>query len=76
MSAYLGKNEMRSIVLFQRKSDCCGCGACLAVCKVNAIYITADEEGFLYPKIDGKQCVQCGRCVKVCPVKRQDDLAS
>lgn len=26
-----------------------------------------DTEGFLYPSIDQKECVQCGRCISVCP---------
>ena len=27
-----------------------------------------DEEGFLYPKVDMKKCIECGKCKKVCPV--------
>lgn len=30
--------------------------------------MSPDEEGFLYPNIDKKQCVECGLCEKVCPV--------
>lgn len=48
------------------KYSCCGCGACEASCPTRAIVIAADEEGFLYPTIDGARCVDCGRCVKVC----------
>jgi coenzyme F420-reducing hydrogenase beta subunit len=27
-----------------------------------------DDEGFLYPQIDGSQCVNCKKCEKTCPV--------
>ena len=58
-------------VLFSmdNKGDCCGCTACYAVCPTDAIYMKADEEGFLYPQIDGDKCIQCNACVKSCPLK-------
>ena len=34
--------------------------------------MSADREGFLYPNIDLKKCVDCGLCEKVCPVKNRD----
>lgn len=49
------------------KNECCGCKVCASVCKKNAIYFEYDEEGFWYPKVDGKKCVDCGACRKVCP---------
>ena len=48
------------------KSRCCGCGACLNACKMNAISMRADKFGFLYPSIDSNKCVNCGECVRVC----------
>lgn len=53
-------------VLYQNKSDCCGCGACVNVCPRNAIKMVADECGFLYPKIDDDLCVGCRKCTTVC----------
>lgn len=53
-------------VLYQEKSDCCGCGACLNICPRNAIRMAADECGFLYPKIDVDLCVGCRKCTSVC----------
>lgn len=58
-----------SVELYFRKEECCGCGACMDICRVHAIHMTQDKEGFLYPKIDSSICVGCGRCEKVCPVK-------
>ncbi len=59
-------------VLFNCKEDCCGCSACYAICPVRAITMTPDEEGFLYPVIDGDKCVRCGTCLSVCPLKEQE----
>lgn len=47
---------------------CCGCTACANICPVNAIRMTADREGFLYPQIDEHKCISCSQCENVCPV--------
>ncbi len=47
---------------------CCGCTACISVCKAGAIAMCVDEEGFLQPKVDNRKCVHCRRCETVCPV--------
>ena len=47
--------------------DCTGCAACYSVCPVNAIEMTANKEGFFYPKINKTKCIHCGLCYKVCP---------
>ena len=44
--------------------ECCGCHACAAVCMRNCISMKTDEEGFLYPDIDYKNCINCGKCEK------------
>ncbi len=54
------------IVLFDKKENCCGCGACYNVCPKNAIKMKEDEYGFIYPEIDTKLCIECGLCKKVC----------
>lgn len=48
------------------KKDCCGCGACVAVCPKGAIALQNDTEGFEYPSIDDSKCTECGVCDKVC----------
>ena len=48
--------------------QCTGCTACENSCPYNAITMTADREGFVYPKINYQKCVKCGLCVKKCPV--------
>lgn len=52
-----------------KKEECCGCTGCYAVCPKNAIVMKRDFEGFLYPKIDEKKCINCGLCLKVCREK-------
>ena len=55
--------------LYNKKSECCGCSACAAICPQNAIEMKRDDEGFLYPEIDLKKCIKCGKCLNVCMFK-------
>ncbi len=50
---------------------CCGCGACGNKCPKDAIRMELNEEGFYFPQIDERLCVQCGLCLQACPVNRQ-----
>lgn len=49
------------------KHNCCGCEACMQVCPKQCIAMTADEQGFLYPRVDESVCIDCGLCERVCP---------
>ena len=46
-------------------SDCTGCSACDSICAKNAIIMSEDREGFVYPKVDLDKCVDCGLCEKI-----------
>ena len=48
-------------------TTCMGCGVCKAVCKFDAIRLTATKEGFLTAIIDKTKCTDCSICKKVCP---------
>ncbi|GMB01661.1 Coenzyme F420 hydrogenase/dehydrogenase, beta subunit C-terminal domain [Pelosinus sp. IPA-1] len=50
------------------KANCCGCHACSNRCPQKCISMQADDEGFWYPKVDSKDCINCGLCEKVCPI--------
>ena len=50
------------------KKDCCGCEACVNRCKVGAINMVINDEGFYYPVIDYEKCIRCGRCKNACPI--------
>ena len=56
-------------ILYKEKSECCGCGACEAVCPRGSIEMQLDNEGFAYPYIDVNKCVGCMLCIKACPIK-------
>ena len=56
--------------LYGNRENCCGCSACYAICPVHAISMEPDEEGFLYPTVDVKKCIQCRKCIGVCAFKR------
>lgn len=51
---------------FDLEQHCYGCGACAAVCPMQAITMRANFEGFAVPEIDKEKCVSCGLCDKKC----------
>ena len=56
--------------LYDNKSECCGCDACVNICPTSIIRMETDTEGFNYPKIEElSKCIQCKQCEKVCPIK-------
>lgn len=55
---------------------CTECTACMHSCPKKAISFTTDIEGFSYPVIDQKVCINCGLCQKVCPVNNFDSLST
>ncbi len=52
-------------------NNCTGCTACLHSCPKRAIKMEYSNDGFLYPSIDYKLCVNCGICSKICPAYRE-----
>lgn len=53
------------------KGNCCGCSACESICPNQSITMTADEEGFFYPKVNHQSCVNCNLCNQVCPLENK-----
>lgn len=49
------------------KELCTGCGACVAVCPVNAVHLAENKKGELYSEIDANRCIHCDKCRKTCP---------
>lgn len=58
------------------KSLCSGCSACASRCPKQCITMVEDLEGFLYPQIDEKVCIDCGLCEKVCHIVNSEEERS
>ena len=65
---FLERKQENQIILFRDLEDCCGCGACAAICPKKAIEMVLDQD-FYYPIIDRSLCIQCKKCLKICPFK-------
>ena len=63
------------MIKLNKPSDCCGCTACASVCSHNAITMTPDALGFLYPVVDKNKCVDCGLCEAICPFNEHYDTS-
>ncbi len=57
--------------VFTDKINCSGCGACYEICPVKCITMKKDNEGFLYPEVNSKECINCRRCESVCHYKNK-----
>lgn len=56
------------MIEIKKKSDCCGCTACVNACPKSCIEMVEDLEGFLYPVVHEEECIKCNICEKVCPI--------
>lgn len=54
--------------LTPRLEDCCGCSACEQICPRQAITMSDNKDGFIYPILDPSLCVECSLCESVCPM--------
>lgn len=62
-----------SMIDIKNKVECCGCNACGDICPTRAITFPRDIEGFWYPEVDLKKCINCGLCEKICPILHKAD---
>ncbi|MBS6517367.1 MAG: Coenzyme F420 hydrogenase/dehydrogenase, beta subunit C-terminal domain [Clostridium sp.] len=51
------------------KEKCVGCKSCEQGCPKHCISMEENKEGFWYPVVDEKNCVECGKCLKTCPAE-------
>lgn len=63
------------IDMLAEKEHCTGCSACASICPKSCITMVPDKEGFWYPGIDLKSCINCGLCEKVCPILHRGEPA-
>lgn len=65
-----------NVVNLINKTDCSGCGACVCACPAKCLSMKSDREGFYYPNIINKNCINCGKCLSVCSVKSKPGTCS
>lgn len=64
--------EILADKIFKDEEKCVHCGACTAVCRVDALFIDRDTmEVKFYPE----KCVACGLCKLACPVKAMSGIS-
>lgn len=51
------------------REKCVGCKGCGQSCPKRCISMPENKEGFWYPSVDEKRCVECGLCLKKCPAE-------
>lgn len=56
------------------EENCTGCFACANICPKDAISMPENYEGFYFPVIDSKVCIDCGLCDKICPAIEKPEL--
>ena len=64
----MSKGLKQTSVRLASFDECTGCGACVAVCRTNALSMKVDSEGFRRPVLASDKCVGCGKCGRACPV--------
>lgn len=55
------------------KDKCVGCKSCEQSCPKHCISMIENNEGFWYPLVNEKSCIECKLCLKKCPVKNTDN---
>lgn len=58
------------MIKIEDKSLCCGCWACYSICPKHCIEMQMDSEGFHYPVVDLRNCIDCGLCDRSCPINQ------
>ena len=51
------------------KDKCVGCKSCEQSCPKHCISMVESNEGFWYPLVDEKSCIECRLCLKKCPIE-------
>lgn len=59
------------MIKLANRDACTGCGACAAICPRGCIVMCEDDEGFLFPKLNGTLCAQCKQCEAICPALKE-----
>ena len=56
-------------------SECCGCTACVTVCRKKCLVMKKDPYGFFYPSLEKPdECIHCHLCESVCPIEKSKHI--
>lgn len=56
-------------------SECCGCTACVTVCRKKCLVMKKDPYGFFYPYLEKPyECIHCDLCETVCPIEKNKSI--
>lgn len=66
--------ESKKIPVLCSKEYCTACAACFNACPKQAIAMTENTHGELFPSVNESLCIGCGRCEAVCPELNGDRL--
>lgn len=61
--------------ILENTDSCVGCSACAQRCPEHCVSMVPDREGFLFPAVDAKKCIDCGLCRKACPVLKAEEAS-
>lgn len=62
------------MISITEERNCCGCGACTAVCPASCITMVPGTLGALFPQVNKEKCIDCGKCEKVCPMLHAPEM--
>ena len=57
------------MIIIDRRNECSACAACANICPKKAIELLADENGFVFPEINKRTCIDCSLCNSVCQIE-------
>lgn len=61
------------MIKIKDKIKCTGCTACASKCPRHCIAMEEDQEGFLYPSVNLKLCIDCHLCETICPINSNSE---
>lgn len=55
--------------------QCQQCGACIAVCPVDALSFVRNKKGLAQINVDHEKCIRCLKCLRTCPANKRENFS-